>query len=227
MYDPLKAKSRVVIVAATVGLLAVGVASGLGWTSASHAMPSIAEGVQVPASAVQPALDLSDAFTNLANAVTPAVVRIESRRTVQPRSREEVPEQFRHFFDEQNQGEAEPPRSAISGGSGFIISNDGYILTNNHVVEGSTDVRVYFPDRRYFPARIVGADPFTDVAVIKVDVDEDLPMMAFGNSDQINVGEWILAIGNPVALEANAEERDTLGFISITMRLPVLGSTAN
>jgi serine protease Do len=197
MYDPLKAKSRVVIVAATVGLLAVGVASGLGWTSASHAMPSIAAEVQVPASAVQPALDLSDAFTNLADAVTPAVVRIESRRTVQPRSREEVPEQFRQFFDEQNQGEAEPPRSAISGGSGFIVSNDGYILTNNHVVEGSTDVRVYFPDRRYFPARIVGADPFTDVAVIKVDVDEDLPTMAFGNSDQIKVGEWILAIGNP------------------------------
>ena len=69
--------------------------------------------------------------------------------------------------------------------------------TNNHVVAGSDDVRVYFPDRRYFPATIVGADPFTDVAVIKVDIDEPLPTMAFGDSDATKVGEWILAIGNP------------------------------
>jgi serine protease Do len=160
-------------------------------------MPPVTEGPQVAAAAVQPALDLSEAFTSLADAVTPAVVRIETRRTVAARTREEVPEQFRQFFDEENEGGNQPPRSAISGGSGFIVSEDGYILTNNHVVEGATDVRVYFPDRRYFPATVVGADPFTDVAVIKVDIDEDLPTMAFGNSDRIKVGEWILAIGNP------------------------------
>lgn len=197
MYDPLRSKSRIVLFTVATFVVGIGIASALGWTSASHAMPAITEGAQVPAAAVQPALDLSQAFTNLADAVTPAVVRIETRRTVRQRSREEVPEQFRQFFDEQNEGNQEP-RSAISGGSGFIVSEDGYILTNNHVVEGATDVRVYFPDRRYFPATVIGADPFTDVAVIKVDVDdEDLPTMAFGNSDQIKVGEWILAIGNP------------------------------
>ena len=196
MYDPLKAKARVVIVAGTVFLIGIGMASGLGWTSASHSMPAVAEGPQVPESAVRPALDLSEAFTNLADAVTPSVVRIEIRRTVPGRTAEEVPESFRRFFDIP-EGEGTPPRSAISGGSGFIVSEDGLILTNNHVVEGATDLRVYFPDRRYYPAEVVGADPFTDVAVIKVDVDEKLPTMAFGDSDDIDVGEWILAIGNP------------------------------
>ena len=197
MYDPLKAKTRVVVFIAVALLFGVGIASGLGWTSTSHAMPPIVEGPQVSEAAVQPALDLSRAFTNLADAVTPAVVRIESRRSAPaPDPRQN---QFRQFFDGQDQeeGEPAPPRSQIAGGSGFVVSSDGYILTNNHVVEGSTDVRVYFPDRRYYRARIIGADPFTDVAVIKVDLEEDLQAMALGNSDEINVGEWILAIGNP------------------------------
>ena len=196
MYDPLKAKTRVVLVAGTIGVLGLGIATGLGWTSTSHAMPPVTEAPQVSEAAVKPAMDLSEAFTNLAEAVTPAVVRIETRRTVTGPSRREVPEQFRRFFDEQQEGE-EQPRQAVSGGSGFIVSDDGYILTNNHVVEGATDVRVYFPDRRYYSARVIGADPFTDVAVIKVDIEGDLPTMAFGDSDAVNVGEWILAIGNP------------------------------
>lgn len=198
MYDPFKSKTNIILFVAGTFTVGLGIAAALGWTSTSHAMPPVVEGEQVAPSAVQPALTLSEAFTNLADAVTPAVVRIETRRPVQRRTRDQVPEQFRQFFDErQQQEEDDQPRSAISGGSGFIVSADGYILTNNHVVENATDVRVYFPDRRYFPARVVGADPFTDVAVIKVDVDEDLPVMAFGDSDGINVGEWILAIGNP------------------------------
>jgi len=196
MYDPLKAKARVVAVGAVALIAGAGIASGLGWTNTSHAMTPIVEGAQVPESAVRPAMDLSDAFTALADAVTPAVVRIESRRTVSgSTSGREVPEQFRRFFDIP-EGEGRP-RSSISGGSGFIVSKDGYVLTNNHVVEDATDLRVYFPDRRYFPARVVGTDPFTDVAVIKVDVAEDLPVMSFGDSDELNVGEWIVAIGNP------------------------------
>jgi len=196
MYDPLKAKSRIVVFVFTVFMIGAMAATGLGWTSPAHSMPDVTESPQVTKSAVRPAMDLSEAFTNLADAVTPAVVRIESRSTVARPSRDQVPEQFRRFFDEAPQ-EDEPPRSAIAGGSGFIVSRDGYILTNNHVVEGATELRVYFPDRRYFPARVIGADPFTDVAVIKVDVDGDLPMMAFGDSDEIKVGEWVLAIGNP------------------------------
>ncbi len=197
MYDPLKAKTRVVAFMASIFIIGAGAAAGLGWTTTSHAMLPVVEDPQVPVAAVRPAMDLSDAFTNLADAVTPAVVRIESRRTVESRDRSEMmPEQFRRYFDIP-EGEPSEPRSAISGGSGFIVSRDGYILTNNHVVENATDLRVYFPDRRYFPAEVVGQDPFTDVAVIKVDVDEDLPVMSFGDSDAVDVGEWIVAIGNP------------------------------
>jgi serine protease Do len=197
MYDPLRAKARVVVFIGVAFLFGIGIASGLGWTSTSHAMPPMSEDPQVSEAAVRPALDLSEAFTNLAHAVTPAVVRIESRRTAPaPDARRD---QFRQFFDGRGGQESEPapPQSQIAGGSGFVVSSDGYILTNNHVVEGSTDIDVYFPDRRYYPARIVGADPFTDVAVIKVDLDEELQAMAMGDSDDIDVGEWILAIGNP------------------------------
>ncbi|MDX1495206.1 MAG: trypsin-like peptidase domain-containing protein [Longimicrobiales bacterium] len=193
----MKAKTRVVAAIATIFLIGAGAAAGLGWTATSHSMLPVVEDAQVPVAAVQPAMDLSDAFTNLADVVTPAVVRIESRRTVQSRGGNEMmPEQFRRYFDIP-EGERGEPRSQLSGGSGFIVSRDGYILTNNHVVEGAQDLRVYFPDRRYFPAEVVGTDPFTDVAVIKVNVDEDLPVMSFGDSDDVRVGEWIVAIGNP------------------------------
>jgi serine protease Do len=194
MYDPLRAKSKVVLYVALAFLFGLGIASGFGWTTSSVAMPSIAEAPQVSPEDVRPALDLSEAFTNLAEAVTPSVVRIESRRPASLADRE-VPDAFRRFFDIP-EGQ-EPPRAQISGGSGFIVSEDGYILTNNHVVEGADEVRVYFSDRRYFDAEIIGTDPFTDVAVIKVDTGEDLPYMAIGDSDDLKVGEWILAIGNP------------------------------
>ena len=105
MYDPLKAKARVVLFAGSAAVVGLGVASGLGWTSTSHAMPPVVEEPQVPEEAVRPAMDLSEAFTNLADAVTPAVVRIETRRTVTRRSSSrDVPEQFRRFFDQQPEG---------------------------------------------------------------------------------------------------------------------------
>ena len=208
MYDPLGAKTKVVFYVVVAFLFGLGIASGLGWTSSSHAMPTIDEAAQVREEAVRPALDLSEAFRNLAEAVTPAVVRIESRRVV---SQEQVPDALRRFFDE---GRTPPPQSRIAGGSGFIVSADGYILTNNHVVEGAEELRVYFPDRRYFPAEVVGADPFTDVAVIKVDTGEELPHMAFGDSDDISVGEWVLAIGNPGFSSTQLDFTVTAGIIS-------------
>ena len=201
MYDPLRAKTKVVLLTATAFVFGIGIAGGLGWTSPSHAMPALSEVPQVSPEAVRPAMDLSDAFTNLADAVTPSVVRIESRRAVAARSsQQQVPDAFRRFFGPPEGGEEpqeQPPQGAISGGSGFIVSEDGYILTNNHVVDGADEVRVYFPDRRYFAAEVVGNDPFTDVAVIKIDAGERLPHMSLGNSNGLRVGEWILAIGNP------------------------------
>ena len=195
MYDPLRAKARIVFYTAVAFLFGIGLASGMGWTSASHAMPAITDAPQVSQAAVKPAMDLSEAFVNLSDVVTPAVVRIESRRPAQARS-QQIPDAFRRFFDIPD-SEQQEPQSELASGSGFIISPDGYILTNNHVVEGSDQIRVFLSDRRYFDAKLIGGDPFTDVAVVKIEAGQPLPTMSFGNSDEVKVGEWILAIGNP------------------------------
>jgi len=213
MYDPLRAKAKVVLYSAIAFLFGAGIASGLGWTSTSHAMPAISAAPQVSPDAVRPALDLSGAFTNLAEAVTPAVVRVESRRQASETANQQVPDAFRRFFDVPEQDTPAPPR--LSSGSGFIVSADGYILTNNHVVEGADELRVFFPDRRYLEAKIVGTDPFTDVAVIKVESRTPLPSMSFGDSDEVKVGEWILAIGNPgFGNSAQLDFTVTAGIIS-------------
>jgi serine protease Do len=213
MYDPLRAKAKVVLYSAVAFLFGLGMASGLGWTSTSHAMPAISEAPQVSPDAVRPALDLSDAFTNLAEAVTPAVVRIESTRRAAGRTSQQIPESFRRFFDVPGgQGQ---PQVRTSSGSGFVVSQDGYIMTNNHVVEGADELRVFFSNRRYLRAEIVGTDPYTDVAVIKVDSREPLPTMSFGNSDAVRVGEWVLAVGNPgFGSSQNLDFTVTAGIIS-------------
>ncbi|HUG02475.1 MAG TPA: trypsin-like peptidase domain-containing protein, partial [Longimicrobiales bacterium] len=214
MYDPLRAKAKVVLYSAIAFLFGRGIASGLGWTSTSHAMPVVDESPQVSPQAVQPALDLSQAFTNLAEAVTPGVVRIESRRPAVERTGQQVPDAFQRFFDVPPSGQGQaPPR--VGSGSGFIVSPDGYILTNNHVVEGADELRVFFPDRRYVTAEIIGTDPFTDVALIKVDTPTPLPAMSLGDSDQVKVGEWVLAIGNPgFGNSAQLDFTVTAGIIS-------------
>ena len=196
MYDPLRSKAKVAISTGVAFVFGLSLASGLGWTDVTHAMPPIREAPQVSESAVKPALDLSEAFVNLADVVTPAVVRIESLRPARTARRQQVPDAFRRFFDIP-EGEEPPSQGQLSGGSGFIVSPDGYILTNNHVVEGANQIRVYLSDRRYFDAELVGTDPFTDVAVVRIDAGADLPALSFGDSDDVRVGEWVLAIGNP------------------------------
>ena len=119
MYDPLKARAKIVLYSALAFVFGVGMASGLGWTSLSHAMPTINEAPQVSPAAVQPALDLSEAFTNLAEAVTPAVVRIESRRPGVVSPTAGVPDALRDFFgDPGDSGGTPPPRMGSGMGSG-------------------------------------------------------------------------------------------------------------
>jgi len=199
MFDPLRVKSRVIVTIALGFIGGLGLASVLGWTGPTYAMPTITQTPQVTEEAVRPALDLSEAFANVAETVTPAVVRIEvtSTRRVST-SQMQVPEEFRRFFnmpEGEDQGD-HPVVPSMSGGSGFIISQDGYILTNNHVVEGADNIRVFLFDGRYFDATVVGTDPTTDVAVIKID-EAGLSFLSLGNSGDLRVGEWILAIGNP------------------------------
>ena len=190
MYDPLRDKMKVVFYSTVACLFGLGIASAFGWTGVTHSMPVIETEPQVSVDAVRPAMDLSDAFVNVSEMVTPAVVRIEARRHAP-----NTPEASRLFRGFPEQDQRDRP-DQVSGGSGFIVSTDGYILTNNHVVADATALTVFLQDRRSFPATLVGRDPFTDVAVIKIDAD-DLSSLSLGSSDELRVGEWIVAIGNP------------------------------
>lgn len=195
MFDPLRHKARVATSTALTFLLGIGVAAGLGWTAPGFSMPQLSDAPAVAAADVGTAVELSNAFVSLADAVTPAVVRIEVERRRQTVSapRLQVPDEFRRFFPDQPDDQ---PEMALSGGSGFIVSEDGYILTNDHVVSGAEEITVWLQDRRYFDAELVGTDPSTDVAVIKID-QTGLPTLSFGSSDRVRVGEWVLAVGNP------------------------------
>jgi len=150
---------------------------------------------QVPAPSIpaaKPLQDLSEAFAAVAEHVKPTVVYIRSQRTEQT-TRQRVPPGMERFFPRFRQ----QPDIEQGSGSGFVISADGYILTNNHVVEGAEQVTVRLLDRREFKAKVIGTDANTDVAVLKIDA-KGLQPVALGNSDDARVGEWVLAIGNPL-----------------------------
>jgi len=146
---------------------------------------------RVPAPQSKAALDLGDAFAQVAEHVKPAVVFIRSERRQQTTSRR-LPPGFEDFF----QGPRRPQIEQGSG-SGFIVSQDGYILTNNHVVQGADRVTVRLFDNREFTASTVGTDPATDVAVIKIQATQ-LPTVKLGDADSTDIGNWVLAIGNPL-----------------------------
>ncbi|HQR16774.1 MAG TPA: trypsin-like peptidase domain-containing protein [Gemmatimonadales bacterium] len=153
---------------------------------------------------------MSDAFANVAEGVKPGVVFIKSQKTNTTPQRQ-LPPGMEQFFPHNRQG----PRVEQGGGTGFVVSADGLILTNNHVVEGADKVTVMLPDHREFTASVVGTDPSTDVAVVRIPA-KDLKPVVLGNSDEARVGEWVLAIGNPLgdALTFTV----TSGIISATGR---------
>jgi serine protease Do len=133
---------------------------------------------------------------------SPSVVKIEVESVREVRSRqmpEGMPDMFRRFFDEpRNRG----PQRAQSSGSGFVISNDGYILTNDHVVANGTTIIVRFPDQREYDAEVVGQDPRSDLALLKIEAEELRPVRFA--SEQPKVGEWVVAIGSPFGLDYSA-----------------------
>lgn len=118
-----------------------------------------------------------------------------------------------YFFGERGQQRQSPKRQQMGSGSGVILSSDGYIVTNNHVVDGSNNVKVVLNDKREFAATIVGTDPNTDLALLKVEAT-DLPTLKVGNSDALKVGEWVLAVGNPFNLTSTV----TAGIVSAKAR---------
>ncbi len=173
------------------------------------ATQSVAPRFQIPAA--KPAAELGEAFVAVAEHVKPAVVYIRSQRTERTDAMR-LPPGFEDFFPQFRRR----PQVEQGQGSGFIVSSDGYILTNNHVVSGADRVTVKLYDKREFTAKVVGTDPNTDVAVIKIDA-RNLPSVSFGNSDSTRVGEWVLAIGNPLG-EAFAFTV-TAGIVSAKGRL--------
>ncbi|MBA3319083.1 MAG: trypsin-like peptidase domain-containing protein [Gemmatimonadales bacterium] len=175
-----------------------------------------------PPAAVASLQNLSEAFASVAEAVKPSVVFIKSgkRRDQDERSqpRMQVPPGFEEFMPQLPQ--MQPPEFQEAAGSGFIVSRDGYILTNDHVVDGSDAVTVRLLDRREFKAKVIGTDPGTDLAVLKIDATNLTPA-PLGDSDAARVGEWVLAVGNP--LGENLTFTVTSGIISAkgrTLALP-------
>lgn len=155
-------------------------------------------------------------FTVAADQTIHAVVHIKTEYENRRSSVYDYFFDFRDFFGDQ--GGAQQP--IIASGSGVIISPDGYIVTNNHVVSESDKIEVTLNNKRTFDAKVIGTDPSTDLALIKIDAKE-LPFMTFGNSDELKIGEWVLAVGNPFNLTSTV----TAGIVSAKARnINILGS---
>ncbi len=205
-------RSKIAAIAASAFIGGVFFASSLDWTQGVFAQGG--GKVKTETLAPLPAGAPNEGFATIAERVTPAVVSIQAERDArrarpnQQQQRRNVPPGFEEFFNQldprqQQQGPSE------SSGSGFIVSKDGYILTNNHVVEGADRVKVLMSDRREFKAKIVGRDPQTDVAVLKID-GSGLPTVGLGDDQKLRIGEWVVAIGNPLGLNFTV----TAGIIS-------------
>jgi serine protease Do len=218
-------RSGGVALAFTLGLLTAGLLH-LPYQSVAQQKSAQGAGVAVVNPNLPPAagslLDLSEAFASIAEHVKPSVVYIKSghkARTDRNAPRLQVPPGFEQFFRNLPPMQMEP-QFQESSGSGFIVSKDGYILTNNHVVDGSDQVTVRLLDRREFKAKVVGTDPNTDLAVLKIDAKNLVPA-PLGSSSAARVGEWVLAVGNP--LGDNLTFTVTSGIISAkgrTLALP-------
>jgi serine protease Do len=146
-------------------------------------------------------------FRDAADQTIHAVVHVTTKFTTQ----QTYYDPFQGFFG--GNGMQVVPREQASSGSGVIIANDGYIVTNYHVVENADNIQVTLNDKRTYEAKVIGTDPNTDLAVIKID-EKDLPFVAYGNSDDVKVGEWVLAVGNPFNLNSTV----TAGIVSAKAR---------
>jgi serine protease Do len=168
---------------------------------------------QIQASDLSLAKSLSNAFAEIAERVSPSVVTITSEHVYKHPGMEQFrgfqemfPDQFRQFMPDEGR-----EMRSTSLGSGIIISRDGYIITNNHVIEKGENIKVQFADNKELEAQIIGSDPKTDVALIKV-AAKDLIPLKLGDSDKIRVGEWVLAVGSPFS--GNLSQTVTQGIIS-------------
>jgi len=197
--------------------LALMVAAGYGFSHSQSAVAANTSATAQPSPSVIPAAsDLSTAIARVAQAAIPAVVHIE----VTQRSEVNNPmlpfenDPFFHFFSNGPHMPRKFKQEMKGIGSGILIDAEGHILTNNHVAGGASDIQVTLADGRQFPAKVVGTDPKTDLAVIKIQDSDRLPYLTFGDSDKVGVGEWVVAIGAPRGLDQTV----TQGIISAKHR---------
>jgi serine protease Do len=210
MSEPLRNKLRILVYTSLALALGLGLASGLRhlrgepsperpWLQAAS-LPTATlpqqgavTSTQLPAARPDALAQVNQMFVTIAQAVTPAVVSVDTRGSPQ---RLVVPGRFEELFGPFGQHPETPYDVPLGRGSGFIVSADGYVLTNNHVVADAEKITVELPDGRQFDANLVGRDPTTDVAVLKI-TGGGLPTVPLGDSESTQVGEFVLAIGNP------------------------------
>ena len=198
------------------------------WTTTRRAVLGLgvaaAIGMALPLVDTAPAFarGAPESFADLAERLSPAVVNISTSQTVQARAgRGQVPglpegSPFEDFFEDflERQGRQGAPRRVQSLGSGFVVDPSGYVITNNHVIDGADEIKVIFSDGHSLPAELVGRDPKTDLAVLKIEPDRELAFVPFGKSADARVGDWVVAIGNPFGLGGTV----TAGIISAINR---------
>jgi len=166
-----------------------------------------------------------DSFADLAAKVSPAVVNVSSTHVMAQQDGQggngpgEMPfnfpegspfDQFFKRFQKQQQEQQKHPRKVTSLGSGFIVDATGYVVTNNHVIDEAKDIEVTLNDGTEYPAKLIGTDPKTDLALLKVEAKSPLPYVSFGDSDKMRIGDWVMAVGNPFGLGGTV----TAGIIS-------------
>jgi serine protease Do len=197
------------------------------WMSAFLIVIFDGHGGKATSAKTLPSFNAPASFTQLAELVGPTVVNIRTVKTIKgggpvfrhfQRDPREPDHPFRDFFDRFFGDETQKEFKQPSLGSGFIIDKKGFVVTNNHVIEGADQIKVKLDDESEFDAEVVGRDPSTDLAVLKVKADRDLPAVKLGNSDDLKIGQWVVAIGSPFGLERTV----TAGIVSAKGR--VIGS---
>ena len=202
-------------------LIGLGVSASL---NVSHSPVGGVDAVVASTSAMAAGGTAESPFVSVVEKALPAVVFIDVRKKVAAGDSEDPQEQmFRRFFGDNGNKAPQKQRTQPSSGSGFIIDTQGHVLTNNHVVRDADDITVTLNDKRTFKAKVVGADPETDVAVIQI-VGDHLPVLPLGDSDRLRVGDWAIAIGNPLGQLRGSV---TVGIISAQGRtdLNIWGGT--
>ena len=206
---PARPKWRHKWAAASTALLLTG--GLIGWTAAEGGAGLVGASIDTPPAVARVADPAAGTYAPVVDRVAPAVVTIRSERMVRSVS-QGMPDNplFREFFGEQFRGQRQLPDRREGGmGSGVIVRQDGYILTNNHVVDGAEEVNVDLTDGRSFKAKVVGIDAPSDLAVLKIE-GENLKTLTLGDSDNVRVGDVVLAVGNPLGIGQTV----TMGIVS-------------